>query len=94
MVDEIDLNECTPSHYQAIRMRKFFDEGKLTTEAIQAIMGEEKPNQCEKIVLRGDKVRSLIPENVPLNQTEEYICKALEHYGKILKKRRDERDSR
>ena len=94
VVDEIDLNECTPSHYQAIRMRKFFDEGKLTTEAIQAIMGEEKPNQREKIVLRGDKVQKLIPENVPLNQTEEYICKALEHYGKVLKKRRDERDSR
>lgn len=94
VVDEIDLNECTPSHYQAIRMRKFFDEGKLTTEAIQAIMSEEKPNQREKIVLRGDKVRKLIPENVPLNQTEEYICKALEHYGKVLKKHRANRESR
>ena len=94
VVDEIDLNDATPSHDQTIRMRKFFDEGKLTTEAIQAIMGEEKPNQREKIVLRGDKVRSLIPEDVPINHTEEYICKALEHYGKVLKKRRDERDSR
>ena len=92
-VDEIDLNDCTPSHDQAIRMRKFFEEGKLTTEAISAIMSEEKPNQREKIVLRGDRVRSLIPKNIPINQTEEYVCKALEHYNKFLRNRA-ERDSR
>ena len=93
LVDEIDLNDCTPSHDQAIRMRKFFEEGKLTTEAISAIMSEEKPNQREKIVLRGDRVRSLIPKNIPINQTEEYVCKALEHYNKFLRNR-TERDSR
>ena len=79
LVDEIDLNDCTPSHDQAIRMRKFFEEGKLTTEAISAIMSEEKPNQREKIVLRGDRVRSLIPKNIPINQTEEYVCKAVSY---------------
>ena len=93
LVDEIDLNDCTPSHDQAIHMRKFFEEGKLTTEAISAIMSEEKPNQREKIVLRGDRVRSLIPKNIPINQTEEYVCKALEHYNKYLRNRA-ERDSR
>ena len=93
LVDEIDLNDCTPSHDQAIRMRKFFEAGKLTTEAISAIMSEEKPNQREKIVLRGDRVRSLIPKNIPINQTEEYVCKALEHYNKFLRNRA-ERDSR
>ena len=93
VVDEIDINDCTPSHDQAIRMRKFFEEGKLTTEAISAIMSEEKPNQREKIVLRGDRVRSLIPKNIPINQTEEYVCKALEHYNKFLRNRA-ERDSR
>ena len=93
LVDEIDLNDCTPSHDQAIRMRKFFEEGKLTTEAISAIMSEEKPNQREKIVLRGDRVRSLIPKNIPINQTEAYVCKALEHYNKYLRNRA-ERDSR
>ena len=62
VVDEIDLNDATPSHDQTIRMRKFFEEGKLTTEAIQAIMSEEKPNQREKIVLRGDRVRQLMPQ--------------------------------
>ena len=93
VVDEIDLNDATPSHDQTIRMRKFFEEGKLTTEAIQAIMSEEKPNQREKIVLRGDRVRQLIPKNVPLNQTEDYVCKALEHYNKFLRNRA-ERDAR
>ena len=93
VVDEIDLNDATPSHDQTIRMRKFFEEGKLTTEAIQAIMSEEKPNQREKIVLRGDRVRQLIPKNIPISQTEDFVCKALEHYNKFLKQRAD-RDSR
>ena len=47
LVEEIDLNDCTPSHAQTIRMRKMFEEGKLTPEAIQAIMSEQKPNQQE-----------------------------------------------
>lgn len=93
IVDEIDMNEVTPSHDQAIRMRKFFDEGKLTTEVIQAIMSEEKPNQREKLVFRGDRVRKLIPESIPLSETEDYVCKALEHYNKFLQRNRD-RDSR
>ncbi len=93
VVDEIDLNQCTPSHDQTIRMRKFFTEGKLTPEVVSAIMSEEKPNQREKIVLRGDKVRSLIPKNVPVSQTEDYVVKALEHYSRFLRQRA-ERDSR
>ena len=93
LVDEIDLNDCTPSHDQTIRMRKMFDEGKLTPEAIQAIMSEQKPNQRERIVLSGDKVRQYIPKNIPLNQTEDYVCKALEHYASYLRKRA-ERDAR
>ena len=93
IVDEIDLNDCTPSHDQTIRMRKFFDEGKLTPEAISAIMSEEKPNQREKIVLRGDRVRQLIPKSVPISETEEFVCKALEHYNKFLRNRA-ERESR
>ena len=69
VVDEIDLNDATPSHDQTIRMRKLFNEGNLTTEAIHAVMSEEKPNQKEKIVLRGDRVRQLIPKNIPVSQT-------------------------
>ena len=93
VVDEIDLNDATPSHDQTIRMRKLFNEGNLTTEAIHAVMSEEKPNQKEKIVLRGDRVRQLIPKNIPVSQTEDFDCKALEHYNKFLRNRA-ERDSR
>ena len=93
VVDEIDLNQATPSHAQTIRMRQFFTDGKLTPEVISAIMSEEKPNQREKIVLRGDKVRSLIPKNIPVSQTEDYVVKALEHYSRFLRQRA-ERDSR
>ena len=93
LVEEINLNDCTPSHAQTIRMRKMFEEGKLTPEAIQAIMSEQKPNQQERIVLSGDRVRKFIPKSVPLNKTEEYVCKALEHYANFLRKRA-ERDTR
>lgn len=93
VVDEIDLNQATPSHAQTIRMRQFFTDGKLTPKVVSAIMGEEKPNQREKIVLRGDKVRSLIPKNIPVSQTEDYVVKALEHYSRFLRQRAG-RDSR
>ena len=90
---QIDINDCTPSHDQTIRMRKMFESGKLTTEVVEAIMSEEKPNQKEKIVLRGDRVRQLIPKNIPVSQTEDFVCKALEYYNKFLRNRA-ERDSR
>ncbi|MCI2113235.1 MAG: ParB/RepB/Spo0J family partition protein [Ruminococcus sp.] len=90
---QIDINDCTPSHDQTIRMRKMFESGKLTTEAVEAIMSEEKPNQRERIVLHGDRVRSLIPKSVRLKDTEDYVCKALEHYRRYLRSRA-ERDGR
>lgn len=93
IVDEIDMNDATPSHDQTIRMRKFFEEGKLITEVIQAIMSEEKPNQKEKITLSMDRVEKFIPKNIKISQREDFICKALEHYNKYLRQRAD-RDSR
>ena len=90
---QIDINDCTPSHDQTIRMRKMFERGKLTTEVVEAIMSEEKPNQRERIVLHGDRVRSLIPKSVRLKDTEDYVCKALEHYRRYLRSRA-ERDGR
>lgn len=90
---QIDINDCTPSHDQTIRMRKMFESGKLTTEVVEAIMSEEKPNQRERIVLHGDRVRSLIPKSVKLKDTEDYVCKALEHYRRYLRSRA-ERDDR
>ena len=93
IVDEIDMNDATPSHDQTIRMRKYFEEGKLITEVIQAIMSEEKPNQKEKITLSMDRVEKFIPKSIKISQREDFICKALEHYNKYLRQRAD-RDSR
>ncbi|MBR2589798.1 MAG: ParB/RepB/Spo0J family partition protein [Clostridia bacterium] len=94
IVEEIDLNEATPSHAQTIKMRRFFEDGRLTTEIIQSIMEEEKPNQRDKIVIRGEKVKKLIPQNLKISEREEYICKALEHYTRFLARQRDDRSER
>lgn len=87
LMEAIDTLDCTPSHAQAIKLRKYFQEGRLTAEVIDSIMEEQKPNQKERIVLRGDRVRQLIPKTVSVWQTEEYICKALEYYARHQRSR-------
>ena len=94
IVDCIDLMDCTPSHDQTIRMRKAMDAGRLTTEVIQSIMSEEKPNQRERIVLQADKVKKFIPKDLAKSKTEEYILNALESYWKQILKKREEREER
>jgi len=91
--EEMDYNEVVPSHAQAIRIRKMYQEGVLTTKDIQTVMREEKPNQRKKIVLSGDRIEQLIPAKIPQHQTEEYICRALKYYNNMLRKRA-ERESR
>ncbi len=88
LVDFIDDNECYPSHAQTIRMRKLFNDGDLNTDVIIKIMSEEKPNQKDKIVIRGERFEKLMV-NVPMNKREDYVCKAIEHYNKYLRKRED-----
>lgn len=92
LADAMSYMDCTPSHDQAIRMRKMSGEGKLTPEAIEAIMGEVKPNQREKISFRADRLRQYIPKNISPSQTEDYVMKALEHYSRYLEqvKKRNE----
>ena len=87
----IDMEQCTPTHAQAIRMRRMDGEGKLTPEVIEAIMQEEKPNQKERIVLRGERFASLFPKNLPISKREDYVAAAMEHYGRYLeRKNRDQ----
>lgn len=84
----IDMEQCTPSHAQTIRMRKMLNEDKLTPEAIEAIMLEEKPNQRDKIVLHGERFQKLFPPNLPISRREDYVANAMEYYGKYLEKLR------
>ena len=78
----MEIEQCTPSHTQAKRMRRMAEEGKLTQEAIEAIMLEEKPNQKERIVLRGDRFSRLFPPDLPISKREDYIAAAMEYYGR------------
>ena len=78
--------DCTPSHAQTIRMRKFSEEGRLTDAVIESIMEEEKPNQKEKIHIPYVQLRKFIPENVSYDDTRDYILQALEFYQKYRTK--------
>ena len=88
--DTMDMEQCTPTHAQARRMRALSEENKLTEEVIEVILMEEKPNQKEKIVLRGERFRDLFPKNLPLSKREDYVAAAMEHYGRYLAKRERE----
>ena len=72
-----------------MRMKGLFKQSKLTPEVISAIMQEEKPNQREKVILRDERTIKLLPRDLPVSEREEYILKALEHYGRYLRKQRD-----
>ena len=76
----IDREQLTPTHAQTIRMRKLFAEGKLTTEAIEEILLEEKPNQIEHISIRVDKIKAYLPKDLPKTRREEYIIEAVRFY--------------
>lgn len=89
LLENIEIEACTPSHDQAMRMKGLFKQGKLTPEVISAIMQEEKPNQREKVILRDERTIKLLPRDLPVSEREEYILKALEHYGRYLRKQRD-----
>jgi ParB family chromosome partitioning protein len=94
LLDAINLNDCTPSHAQSIRLKKLSQEGLLDNDRIYEIMSEEKPNQREKFSFRADRLRRFIPESVPFNQTEDFVCKALEHYQQFLERQRKDRGDR
>jgi len=91
LVDAIDVNQATPSHAQAIRLRKLSADKKLTEDLIYEIMSEEKSNQIQKIKISEDKIRRVLPKNVRINNIEDFIVKAIEYYGKHLKDRGIER---
>ena len=80
LLEEMTYNDATPSLAQAIKMHNFAKAGKLSSEAIESIMSEEKPNQKEKISFRADRLRQYIPDSVPREKTEEYVMRALQHY--------------
>ena len=94
LAEIISFMDATPSHDQTIRMRKMSDEGKLTSEAMEAIMNEIKPNQREKISFRADRIRQYLPQNMPKSQTEEYVIQALSYYSRFREQQRARGEAR
>lgn len=94
LAEIISFMDATPSHDQTIRMRKMSDEGKLTSEAMEAIMNEIKPNQREKISFRADRIRQYLPQNMPKSQTEEYVIQALSYYSRFREQQKARGEAR
>ena len=82
LLDTMELEDCTPSHAQAIKMRQFSKEGKLTEEVISSIMQEEKPNQKEQFRMPKDRINRFFAPGTPAQKIEDTIVKALELYRK------------
>jgi ParB family chromosome partitioning protein len=76
------LEECTPSHVQAIKIRKFCEEGKLSSDVILSIMQEEKPNQKEQFRMPRERISKYFSPGTPAKTIEDTIIKALELYRK------------
>jgi len=94
LLEEISYADATPSLAQAIKMKRFSQEGKLSNEVIESIMSEEKPNQKEKIRIKYEDARRFILDSVPYNKTGEYIMKALEYYHRVQERQKDRGEAR
>ena len=94
LLEGMEYADATPSLAQAIKLKNLSNTGSLDYDAIEDMLSEEKPNQREKFSFRADRLRRYIPDSVPFNQTEDFVCKALEHYQQFLERQKRDRDSR
>ena len=92
VLEEMEINVCSPSHDQTIRMRKAQEEGKLTDEVISVIMQEEKPNQIEKIRLSSQRISRFFAPRTSVKEMENEIVKALEVYQRYKKRQREKQE--
>ena len=90
LYDTMECEDCTPSLAQAIKMKEFSRDGKLSAEVILSIMQEEKPNQREKPAFRDERITRLIPKSIPRGQETDFVIRALEFYNRHLQRRRDQ----
>ncbi len=90
LVAQIEKSDATPSHAQAIKMRNFSKEGRLTPEVIDSIMQEEKPNQRPKISFKYEELKQYMPSNVSYEKTSAYVISALKFYQRHLERRREQ----
>ena len=94
LLEQIAYADATPSLAQAIKLKRFSQEGKLNNEVIESIMCEEKPNQREKINIKYAEARRFIPASIPYEKTGEYILKAREYYHRYQERQKSRNDAR
>ena len=94
LLEAMTYADATPSLAQAIKMKEFSKNGKLTPEVMESIMGEEKPNQKEKFTFKAERLRQFIPSTVPYEKTEDYVLKALEYYHRYQERQKERTQER
>lgn len=94
LLDYMQLNDCTPSHAQTIKMHQMEKAGQLSTKDIEAIMLEEKPNQVEKIKIPKSRIKNFFSNKTSAKEIEDTIVKALELYQRYQQRKKTERESR
>jgi len=91
LLETMECEDCTPSHVQAMKMRKFSEEGRLNEDVILSVMQEEKPNQVEQFKLPKEKISRFFAPGTPAQKMEDTIIKALELWQKRERQRNDAR---
>jgi len=90
LLEAMGYNDATPSLAQTIKIKKFSQEGKLTSDVIESIMEEEKPNQREKPQFKDERITKLIPKTIPKGQESDFVVKALEFYNRHLNRKKEQ----
>lgn len=94
LLESMSYADATPSLAQAIKMKEFSKNGKLSADVIESIMSEEKPNQKEKFTFKAERLRQFIPSTIPFDKTEDYVLKALEYYHRYQERQKERSQER
>lgn len=94
LLETMSFADATPSLAQAIKMKEFSKNGKLSADVIESIMSEEKPNQKEKFTFKAERLRQFIPSSVPFEKTEDYVLRALEYYHRYQERQKERTQER
>ena len=90
VLEAMELEYCTPSFSQTVRMKNLYREGNLTAEKISNIMAEEKANQRETVRIPKERLKPVLPSGLDAQKTEEFIVKACDHYKRYLQRQRSQ----
>ena len=90
VLEAMELEDCTPSFSQTVRMKNLYREGNLTVEKISNIMAEEKANQRETVRIPKERLKPILPSGLDARKTEEFIVKACDHYKRYLQRQRSQ----